>query len=211
MNRASTSGFAGARRAAIAMRERVPALAGLLLVASVSAACARTPGAEMERRVEIAERESEPARLLARARAFAQIGDYTRAEQYIDAARLSGANPDQVLPLLLEVCIRDKRYRSAVQHTQDYLRKRPAAYRVRFMLATLYVGLAEAGAARRELERVLREEPNHADAHYTLALVLRDDLGHLGEADRHFREYLRLDPRGAHAAEAQGALLQRLP
>lgn len=186
-------------------------LAYAVLFACVSAACARTPGAELERRVEIAERESEPARLLARARAFAQIGDYTRAEQYIDAARLSGADADQMLPLLLEVCIKDKRYRSAVQHTQDYLRKRPRAYRVRFMLATLHVGLAEADAARREFERVLREEPNHAAAHYMLALVLRDDLGHLGEADRHFREYLRLEPRGTHAEDAESALLRRVP
>jgi tetratricopeptide (TPR) repeat protein len=200
MNRAGPSDFAGARRAALA-----------LLFACSSVACARTPGAEMERRVEIAERESEPERLLARARAFAQIGDFTRAEQYIDAARLSGAESDQVLPLLLEVCIKDKRYRSAVQHTQDYLRKRPRAYRVRFMLATLYVGLAEADAARREFERVLREEPNHAAAHYMLALVLRDDLGHLGEADLHFREYLRLEPRGTHAEDAESALLQRVP
>jgi tetratricopeptide (TPR) repeat protein len=192
-------------------RATIAKFAGVLLAACVSAACVRTPGAEMERRVEIAERESEPQRLLARARAFAQIGDYTRAEQYIDAARLSGANPDQVLPLLLEVCIKDRRYRSAVQHTQDYLRKRPAAYRVRFMLATLYVGLAEADAARRELERVLRQEPDYAAAHYTLAVVLRDDLGHLGEADLHFREYLRLEPRGTHAEEAEGALLQRVP
>lgn len=193
------------------MRERVPALAGLFLAACISAACARTPGAEMERRVEIAERESEPVRLLARAQAFARIGDYTRAEQYIDAARLSGAEADDVLPLLLEVCIKDRRYRSAVQHTQDYLRKRPSAYRVRFMLATLYVGLAEADSARRELERVLREAPDHAAAHYMLALVLRDDLGHLGEADLHFREYLRLEPRGNHAEEAESALLRRLP
>ncbi|HMJ11654.1 MAG TPA: tetratricopeptide repeat protein, partial [Polyangiaceae bacterium] len=149
----------------------------LVLTVAVCSGCVRTPGAEIERRIEIAERESEPARLLARARAFAQIGDFTRAEQYIDAARSSGADADDVLPLLLEVCIKDRRYRSAVQHSEDYLRRRPAAYRVRFMLATLYVGLEEAEAARRELERVLRAEPEHADAHYMLAIVLRDDLG----------------------------------
>ena len=182
----------------------------LTLPLLVCGACARTPGAEMERRLEIAQREGEPARLLGQARAFARMGDYTRAEQYIDAARLSGADPDDLLPLLLEVCIKDKRYRSAVQHSEDYLRKRPSAHRVRFMLATLHVGLGQPETARRELERVLRAAPDHAAAHYMLALVLRD-LGHPGVADEHFRAYLRLDPHGRHAESAESALLSRVP
>ncbi len=182
----------------------------LALPLLVCGACARTPGAEMERRAEIAQREGEPVRLLARARAFAHIGDYTRAEQYIDAARLSGADPDELLPLLLEVCIKDKRYRSAVQHSEDYLRKRPGAHRVRFMLATLHVGLGAPETARRELERVLRAAPDHAAAHYMLALVLRD-IGHPAAADDHFREYLRLEPDGRHAESAESALLSRVP
>ena len=79
------------------------------------------------------------------------------------------------------------------------------------MLATLYIGLAENEAARRELERVLALAPNHAAAHYTLAVLLRDELGHHGQADEHFREYLRLDPHGRHAEEAGSSLLQRVP
>jgi Tfp pilus assembly protein PilF len=195
-------------------RGRIPPSAGaawLLALVCAATGCARTPGAEIERRVEIAQREHEPSRLLRSARAFADIGDYTRAEQYIDAARQQGAEEAEVLPLLLEVCIKDRRYRAAAQHAEEHLRKQPSAYPLRFMLATLYIGLAENDAARRELERVLRLAPEHAEAHYALALLLRDELGHPSEADRHFREYLRLQPHGDHADEAGSSLLSRVP
>ena len=191
------------------MRTR-PILESVLLLSCSLPGCVRTPGAEVERRVEVAERERQPSRLLATAHAFARVGDYTRAEQYVDAARQSGADEDAVLPFLLQVCIKDRRYRSAVQHAEEYLRKRPSAYRVRFMLATLYLGLAENEAARRELERVLGIAPDHAYAHYTLAVLLRDELGQAGAADEHFRAYLRLDPQGRHAEAAGNSLLQRV-
>jgi tetratricopeptide (TPR) repeat protein len=175
------------------------------------AGCVRTPQAEAKHRMEVADREGEPALLIARAHAFAEVGDYTRAEQYIDLARRAGADDGRVLPLLLDVCIKDQRYRAAVQHSEDYLRKRPGEYRVRFMLATLELGLGELEAARGELENVLRTAPSHAEAHYTLAVLLRDELGQPREADAHFREYLKLAPRGSHTREAADSLLRGMP
>jgi tetratricopeptide (TPR) repeat protein len=175
------------------------------------AGCVRQPEAEADRRMRVVDREREPERLLARAEALAQIGDYTRAEQYLQAARASGASERAVLPLLIRVCMHDQRYRAAVQHVEEYLRKHPSQYPVRFVLATLYAGLGEAESARRELERVVAEAPRHAEAHFALAMVLRQDLGNYRDADRHFRAYLELAPRGPHVAEAESALMSRLP
>jgi tetratricopeptide (TPR) repeat protein len=186
-------------------------LAGACLFAWPIAGCVRTTGAEIRHRAEVAERERKPDLLLARAKAFAQIGDYTRAEQYIDAARQNGARDREVLSLLLEVCIKDQRYRAALEHTEDYLRKRPSEYRLRFMLASLHLALGEPEPARRELETVLRFAPTHAEAHYTLAVLLRDALGQPQAADAHFREYLKLSPQGIHMQEAADSLLERIP
>jgi hypothetical protein len=58
---------------------------------------------------------------------------------------------------------------------------------------------------------VLSAKPEHADAHYSLAVLLRDDLGNHLAADAHFRDYLRLAPRGSHAEEANQSLLEVMP
>jgi hypothetical protein len=57
----------------------------------------------------------------------------------------------------------------------------------------------------------LHDEPSNSNAHYALAVLLRDESADLSTADEHFREYLRLSPAGAHADEARGSLLQRVP
>ena len=57
---------------------------------------------------------------------------------------------------------------------------------------------------------VLEEEPDDAQAHFALAGLLRDK-GDPIAADHHFREYLRVDPKGPNAEEARGHLLQRVP
>jgi len=173
--------------------------------------CLRQPEAEVDRRLRVVDRERAPDLLLARAQALAQVGDFTRAEQYLQAARDSGAPDGQVLPLLVKVCMSDQRYRAAVQHIEEHLRTHPSHYALRFVLATLYAGLDEPEAARRELEAVLSLAPDHAEAHFALAVVLRRDLGNFRDADRHFRAYLELAPRGPHVAEAESALLSRVP
>jgi tetratricopeptide (TPR) repeat protein len=148
---------------------------------------------------------------LERARAAYARGDHTRAEQYLNLAKESGRDETEVTPLLIDVCVKDQRYRAALQYAQEYLRRHPRAYRLRFVQATLLAALGEVPAAREELEKVLAARPEHADAHYSLAVLLRDDLGNRLEADSHFRDYLRLSPRGAHAEEAGESLLEAVP
>ena len=70
-------------------------------------------------------KEATTDNLLDRGKAFAAVGDTTRAEEYLTAALDQGADARQVMPLLLEVCVRTGRYRSAIQHGEDHLRKHP--------------------------------------------------------------------------------------
>jgi len=151
------------------------------------------------------------AELMRRARAFAEASDYTRAEQYLNLAAANGRDPAEVTPLLIDVCVRDQRYRAALEYAEQRLRRHPRAYRLRYVEASLLSALGDVARAREELEKVLSESPGYADAHFSLALLLRDELGSYSEADRHFREYLRLAPGGAHAEEAGQSLLEVMP
>lgn len=182
-----------------------------LLVALASAACARNPGAEVRSSIEAAERAREPHVALGRARAFAAMGDWMRAEQYLKLALEGGAEEAEVVPLLVEACTRDHRYLDAIQHIENHLRHHPDDSRLRYVLASLDAAVGERERARSEYEKVLLREPSNADVHYALAVLLRDGIANLEQADRHFREYLRLRPRGDHAEESRAALLTELP
>jgi Tfp pilus assembly protein PilF len=114
------------------------------------------------------------------------------------------------MPLILEACIRDQRFRAAIDHGQNYLKRHPNDHAVRLLMSSLHGVLGETDVARRELETVVEAEPNWSQAHYALAVLMRDELGDHAAADRHFREYLRLEPNGAHRAEAADSLLARI-
>ena len=183
----------------------------LALLATLGTGCAELASSETpdHRKAELeAQRVRE---LIERAQGFAAESDYARAEQYLGLALASGANEEKIQPLLIDVCIRDRRYRAAIQYAEQHLRKHPRAFRLRFLEATLLVAIGDVAHARDELERVLSARPEYADAHYTLAVLLRDELGNHTQADRHFKEYLRLAPSGMHAEEAGESLLQVLP
>jgi len=185
-----------------------------LFVASVGlfgAGCGHTRASELQDHASAVSRALDPKLLVEQARAFAAAGDFARAEQYLTLAQEHGASDAGVLPLLLEVCVRDQRYRDAIAHVQEHLRHHPGAHRLRFVLSSLYAALGHVAAARKELERALGGEPNNAQAHYALAVLLRDGSADFARADLHFREYLRLEPEGLHAEEASESLLTRLP
>lgn len=157
------------------------------------------------------QKEATTDKLVDRGKAFAAVGDNTRAEEYLSAALDQGADPRSVLPLLLEVCISTGRYRSAIQHAEDHLRKHPNDVRTRFVVGTLYVAIGETKDAKSALETVVTATPDDAKAHYALAVLARDNESDVIGADRHFREYLRIEPNGAHAEEARASLLKRMP
>lgn len=184
-------------------------LAALLGGAGTSA-CA-TAGSEAQQRVETARSERQPELLIRKARAYASIGDATRAEEYLNAARASGGDERLIVRLLLDVCIGDRRYRAAIGYAEDFLRRHPRDRELRFLVATLHVAVGSSNHAMRELRTVIAESPENVEARYVLAVVLRDEVGDLDAADLEFREYLRLAPKGSHAEEAHGSLLTRVP
>ena len=155
--------------------------------------------------------EASTDKLLDRGKAFAAMGDHTRAEEYLAAALDQGADAREVLPLLLNVCVQTGRYRSAIQHGENHLRKHPDDMRTRFVVGTLYAAIGETKDAKSNLETVVSARPNDAKAHYTLAILARDSENDVVGADKHFREYLRIEPNGAHAEEARASLLKRMP
>lgn len=173
--------------------------------------CGPPPTAKIDRDVEKVEQEREPQKLVARGKAFARVGDLTRAEQYLASALDQGADPDEVLPLLIRVCIESGRFRVAIQHASHQLKSQPDNVPLRFLLGSLYSAVGDASVAREHFERVVGTDPAHADAHFALAVIARDHEGDLMRADRHFREYLRLRPDGPYADEARASLLESVP
>jgi len=172
--------------------------------------CARSSASPLTA-LDDSERARAAAELMHRAQVFARASDYTRAEQYLNLAAESGLDQAEITPLLIDVCIKDQRYRAALDYGEQYLRSHPRAYRLRFVTASLLSALGDVAHAREELDKVLAAQPNYADAHYSIAILLRDELGNHLEADRHFREYLRLAPSGRHAEEADQSLLEAMP
>jgi predicted Zn-dependent protease len=156
------------------------------------------------------DKEQTPENLFITGKNFAAVGDTTRAEQYLSASMERGADPAKVLPLLLEVCVRDGRFEMAIEYAKPYLVQHPNDAHVRYLLATLYSAVGDGQHAHEEANNVVNARPNDPDPHFLFGTVLREEKDLVG-ADKQFREYLRIAPHGAHADEARAALLKEVP
>jgi len=187
--------------------------AGLIAIAlaSACAGCADSPGERIVSNVNAIRRDQKPNRLIEIGKAFASVGDLTRAEQYLAAAIENGGDERIVLPLLLRVCVLDGRFQMAIQYAENHLKHSPNDIATRFVVGSLYSAIGNADAARASYNQVLDVEPDNADAHFALAVLLRETGGDPVLADHHFRDYLRLKPRGPHVEEAQASLLKSAP
>jgi tetratricopeptide (TPR) repeat protein len=183
----------------------------LLLGTLAAAGCAAAPAPRPRAEESALRRGPTVADLVERGRAFAAVGDATRAEQYLSAALEAGADPVQVLPALLHVCVEARRYRVALRYAAEYVRRSPDSASLRLLHGLLEAAVGDQAVALREYEAVLRAHPDDPDGHYAIAVLLRDALDDPGGADAHFREYLRISPDGQRAPEARAALLERLP
>jgi len=183
---------------------RVAASIALLLLAACGGS--PSPGSDPARTLAIMKKAETPEKLVADGKAFAAIGDTTRAEEYFTAAVSQGGDESKIVPLIIEVCVRDGRYELAIDHASRYARKHPNDVRMRYVLGTLYAAIGDAGHARFELEFVVRAKPNDPEPHWALAKVLHDEAKDTASADDQFREYLRLAPTGTHADEARASI-----
>jgi tetratricopeptide (TPR) repeat protein len=173
--------------------------------------CAETQQQKATRNIDVIRNETTPDRLQARGEGAAMVGDLTRAEQYFVAALNAGGDERALTKRLLVVCITDGRYPAAASYGEDFLRRHPGDTEVRYALGTVYIALGDLDRAREDLERVVQEQPDGADAHYALATVLRQQGAAPLDADRHFREYIRLSPQGPYAEAARASLLKSVP
>jgi len=144
------------------------------------------------------------AAFFADGREAADRGDAIRAEQYLSLALAQGYQPSAVIPLLLQVCIAGSHLRAALNHAEPYLRQHPDDQKLRYLVATIHLGLGQQEEARTDLEQLLRTNPDYADAHFLLGVLESD--GDENEARSHFLRCLELAPKGEHAPEVRSRL-----
>ncbi len=187
---------------------RLPLVAYLSLV---GVACAPSAQRKASADMEVFRAETTPQHLQARGESAAMAGDLTRAEQYFVAALRAGGDERVLTKRLLVVCVTDGRFPAAANYGEDYLRKHPGDTDLRYALGTVYLALGDLPIALATFERVVEERPDFAEAHYALASVQREQGQTAIEADRHFREYIRLEPNGKYAEAARASLLKSVP
>ena len=136
----------------------------------------------------------------------ARSGDLLRAEQYLTAARQRGHDEASAIYWLVRVCVAASRYQSALRHAAQYLRDHPAHWPLRLVVATIHEALGDLVRAEAELEQIVRVAPDSPLPHYRLAMLYRRSEDDGGRSKAHLQEYLKLMPRGPHAAEAQSIL-----
>lgn len=188
----------------------------LFAVLSLLPACGPAPARQAATPVDLKKendltKTNDPKQLVAYAEAAAAAGDLTRATEYLVAALKQGGEEKPIVQRLIMVCAADQRYPGALDYAETYLRRHPGDTDVRLVTASIYAAIGDLGNAREGFERVIAEKPDLADAHYGLATVLKQDGAELLNADRHYREYLRLQPNGSYAEAARDHLLKSVP
>jgi tetratricopeptide (TPR) repeat protein len=138
----------------------------------------------------------------------AHRGDLLRAEQYLTAARDGGYSESVATYWLVRVCVSAGRYQSALQHAVRYLRDNPADSRARLVVASIHEALGDVTLAERELQNIVRAEPDWALPRYRLALLYQRTPSRASLALESLAEYLRLEPDGPHSAHARASLEQ---
>jgi tetratricopeptide (TPR) repeat protein len=187
---------------------RFPLTLTLILSLSLGACAASTPPTQTAQSVDPLE-NVQATQLFHDGQVLASRGDLVRAEQYIAAAIRQGYPQERALPLLLRVCISSSRLSAALHHATPYLRLHPEDHRLRWVVASVLIGLGHYDRARLELLRVLSSVPEHAEAHYLLGVLLRDEYGDEDAAKPHFEAHLRLARDGLHGAEVAAWLRER--
>ncbi|HKO48564.1 MAG TPA: tetratricopeptide repeat protein [Polyangiaceae bacterium] len=184
---------------------KFPALA--LFLACVGCATTRPPAAAAGSSGDVDPLQRQPPEaLFERGEQSAARGDTVRAEQYLQLAIDKGYDRRRALPVLLSVCLSSGRLRAALNYAEPELRLRPDDAELRYLVASIHLGLGQRDEARGELEQLLRSHPNQSAALYLLGVIEADDFGEPALARGYFQRYLSKAPRGAHAPEVQNRL-----
>jgi tetratricopeptide (TPR) repeat protein len=149
--------------------------------------------------------------LFERGLALIAEGDSVRAEQYLAASLTEGHDWRQALPPLLKVCLMGSRLRAGLNYANPYLRSHPDEIWLRYLIATVYLGLGQPLRAREHLHAIRGKEPYLARTEYLLGQTEWEGFGNASAAADHFREYLRVDPEGDNAREVSEWLSVHIP
>lgn len=152
----------------------------------------------------------DPGVMTEHADAFAEGGDFIRAQQYYSAALAAGGKSSVIMPKLLKACIASGDLRLATEYAEQELARNPEDAHLRFVTGALEAQIGNRPAARKHLSLAATQMKENAKVQFVVATFFRDDMQDRGEADPYFREYLRLDPNGEHAAEARSSLMERI-
>ena len=138
---------------------------------------------------------------------------FTAAEEaFRTAARLAPQNPKFTsLPAIgaAYAARTESEYRQAVQRLQEALATSPADIRLRAILAGLHMRFLQSGAARKELETLLAQDPDNKVGRHKLALVC-EQLGDTRGAAEATVRYWQLMARQIELVELKKeALLHR--
>lgn len=152
----------------------------------------------------------DPALLVRQGEAFAADGDFTRAQQYFAAAIGAGGKSSVILPQLLKACIASGDLRLASEYAENELSRNPDDAHLRFLTGALEAQIGNRPVARDHLVRAATELKSDPRVQFSVATFFRDDMQDRFEADPYFRDYLKLAPKGEHAAEARGSLMERI-
>ncbi len=126
------------------------------------------------------------AELVEMGRKAAARGDAVRAEQYLALAIEQGADRRRVMPILLRACLLSSHLRAALNYAEPYLLDHPEDDSLRYLVATIHLGLGQVAAARRELGLLLQRDGSNADAHYLLGIL--HAAGDIETARTHFQQ-----------------------
>lgn len=152
-------------------------------------------------------KDSRPAsELVARGREAALRGDAVRAEQYLSLAIENGADRRVVLPMLLQACLRSSHLRAALNHADPYLLEHPEDETLRYLVATIHLGLGQVVPARRELGLLLQRRESNPDAHYLLGII--ESTGNVEAARIHFLAVIKYSNDEEQKIEVQSRLAE---
>ena len=182
---------------------RAPFLSVLLWGTVGLAACSASHGSASVRSADPLQ-DTRAAELFAEGKQLARSGDTLRAEQYFVAAVERGYSAKEVLPFLIDVCVKSNRLDSALSHAIPVLRRDPSNWRLRYLVATLHSALGSEQLAQIEFLRVLGEAPNAPAPHFALGRLLWDRKPNA--AKPLLERYLELAPHGNHASEARALM-----
>lgn len=166
------------------------------------AGCAAGPKPEPVNQSTVAQHKRPASELIVRGREAAARA--VRAEQYLSLAIAEGAERSVALPMLLQACLRSSHLQAALNHAAPYLLDHPEAEPLRYLVATIHLGLGQAVTARRELGLLLQRNDSNPEAHYLLGII--DSAGNLAAARAHFLEVLRHSKDDDQKIEVQSRL-----